>query len=188
MSWIKIVPYEAADARLRTQYDKVRGPDGTVDNVLAVHSLRPHTMEGHMALYRQVLHSPHNTLPKWYLEALGVWVSALNGCGYCVAHHFAGMRRLLRDDTKAQAIRAAVEARDIAAAPLDAAQKLGFAYAEALTRDPGAMTPAIIGQMQAAGLSDGEILEINQVSAYFSYANRTALGLGCALEAGVSGA
>lgn len=29
-----------------------------------------------------------------------------------------------------------------------------------------------------AGLSDGEILEVNEVTAYFAYANRTASGLG----------
>ncbi len=32
--------------------------------------------------------------------------------------------------------------------------------------------------MRAEGLSDGEILEVNQVVAYFAYANRTVLGLG----------
>lgn len=187
MSWIEIIAYDAADDRLRAQYDKVRGPDGKIDNVLSVHSQRPHTMEGHMALYRQVLHSPHNTLPKWFLEALGVWVSALNGCGYCRTHHFAGMRRLLRDDARADAISAAIERRVIEAAPLDAAQKLAFRYAEILTLAPAAVGPEIIDQMRAAGLNDGQILEINQVSAYFSYANRTVLGLGCALEPGMEG-
>lgn len=184
MSWIEIVPYAEADARLRTQYDKVKGPDGTVDNVLAVHSLRPHTMEGHMALYRQVLHHPANTVPKWFLEALGVWVSALNGCHYCVAHHFRGMSRLLKDATRTAEIRAAAEARDMSAAPLDAAQQVAMRYAEVLTTAPANLTRAIIDEMRAAGWSDGEILEMNQVCAYFSYANRTVLGLGCALEPG----
>jgi len=32
------------------------------------------------------------------------------------------------------------------------------------------------------GLSDGQILEINQVAAYFAYANRTVLGLGVTSE------
>lgn len=32
--------------------------------------------------------------------------------------------------------------------------------------------------LRTAGLKDGEILEINQVTAYFGYANRTVLGLG----------
>ena len=37
-------------------------------------------------------------------------------------------------------------------------------------------------QLRESGWSDGEILEINQVVAYFHYANRTVLGLGVTLE------
>jgi uncharacterized protein YciW len=36
--------------------------------------------------------------------------------------------------------------------------------------------------MRRQGLSDGEILEVNQVVAYFAYANRTVLGLGVTTE------
>lgn len=32
--------------------------------------------------------------------------------------------------------------------------------------------------LQTNGIDDGEILEVNQVTAYFGYANRTVLGLG----------
>lgn len=182
MAWIETIAYADADARLRRVYDKAKGPDGTVDNVLAVHSLRPHTMEGHIGLYGQVLHSPANTVPKWFLEALGVWVSALNGCTYCETHHFRGMSRLLKDADKAAAIKAAITAQNINAAPLEDAQKAALRYAEVLTRAPQAVTRSHIDALRAAGWSDGEILEINQVCAYFSYANRTVLGLGCALE------
>ena len=34
---------------------------------------------------------------------------------------------------------------------------------------------------------DGEIIEINQVTAYFTYANRTVLGLGCSTEGDILG-
>ena len=42
-------------------------------------------------------------------------------------------------------------------------------------------------QLRDAGYSDGEILEINQVSAYFGYANRTVLGLGCSTKGDILG-
>jgi uncharacterized protein YciW len=51
-------------------------------------------------------------------------------------------------------------------------------YAEALTRDPGDIDVTYIEAMREAGLDDGQILEVNQVVAYFAYANRTVLGLG----------
>ena len=41
--------------------------------------------------------------------------------------------------------------------------------------------------MRAAGMDDGQILEINQVVAYFAYANRTVLGLGVTTQGDVLG-
>lgn len=41
---------------------------------------------------------------------------------------------------------------------------------------------ALIREMRARGYGDGEILEINQVTAYFAYANRTVTGLGATTE------
>jgi len=149
--------------------------------------LRPHSMEGHMAIYKYVLHHHNNTIDKWFLETLGVWVSALNECEYCVEHHFAGLKRLLNDDEKSAQIRAAIDTNNIDAAPLNDRQKIAMEYARQLTRDPGGLREDIIKKLRTAGYSDGEILEINQVSAYFSYANRTVLGLGCSTEGDILG-
>ena len=187
MAWIKTVPFDEASGKLKKLYNRVKGPDNNVDNIMMMHSLRPHSMEGHMAIYKYVLHHSGNTIPKWFLETLGVWVSSLNECAYCVEHHFAGLKRLLSDDAKAAAIRAAIDGRDIEAAPLDAREKLAMQYARQLTRDPAGVTQSIIQGLRDAGYEDGQILEINQVSAYFSYANRTVLGLGCSTEGDILG-
>ena len=187
MSWIKTIPYEQATGKLKRLYERVKGPDNNVDNIMMAHSLRPHSMEGHMAVYKYVLHHSANTLPKWYLECIGTWVSSLNACGYCVDHHFQGMRRLLGDDARSDALRTAIEARDMAAAPLDAREKAGMAYAQMLTTLPSEIGEADINTLRDAGFDDGEILEINQVSAYFSYANRTVLGLGISTEGDIIG-
>ncbi len=187
MSWIRTIPFEAATGKLRKLYDRVTGPDNNVDNIMMAHSLRPHSMEGHMALYKNVLHHSANTIPKWFLETLGVWVSSLNRCGYCVEHHFNGLQRLLRDQARGDAIRVAIEARDPASAPLDKAQVVAMDYACKLTEAPGELTEADVIALRNAGWDDGEILEINQVCSYFSYANRTVLGLGCSTEGDVLG-
>jgi len=187
MAWINTVPFGEASGKLKMLYERVTGPDGNVDNIMMAHSLRPHSMEGHMAIYKNVLHHTGNTVPKWFLETLGVWVSRLNDCDYCVEHHFSGLRRLLNDDAKANALRSAIEARNVADAPLDEGQKLAMDYARQLTRDPGGMTQEIVIQLRVCGYTDGEILEINQVTAYFNYANRTVLGLGCSTKGDVLG-
>src|SRR5262249_35865642 len=68
--WIAHVPYQQASGRLRALYDRIKGPGDNVDNIMLAHSLRPHSMEGHMALYKYVLHHSGNATPKWFLEAL----------------------------------------------------------------------------------------------------------------------
>ncbi len=182
MPWIDTVAYENADPRLRKLYDRVKGPDNNVDNIMMMHSLRPHTMEGHMTLYKYVPHHSANTVPKWFLETIGVWVSLLNRCDYCVDHHFAGLARLLGDEDRSAAIGAALGQGVIAACPIEDKEKAAPRYAETLTRNPSSVTKAMIQGLRDAGYDDGEILEINQVTAYFNYANRTVLGLGCTTD------
>ena len=187
MSWIKTIAYEKADSKLKALYDRVKGPNNNVDNIMMMHSLRPHTMEGHMAIYKYVLHHRDNTIDKWFLETLGVWVSTLNKCEYCVEHHFAGLKRLLNDDEKATQIRSAIDTNKIEEAPLENCQKTAMEYARKLTHNPGSIREESIEKLRADGYTDGEILEINQVCAYFSYANRTVLGLGCSTKGDILG-
>jgi uncharacterized peroxidase-related enzyme len=186
MSWIETVSYEDSEGELRKLYDRIKGPDDNVDNIMLAHSLRPHSMQGHMTLYKYVLHHPRNTLPKAYLEAIGVYVSSLNNCAYCVEHHFSGMARLINDSERCAAIRRALESRR----PEDAfsgAELAGLQYAAQLTTAADRLTEDDIGVLREAGLEDGEILEINQVTAYFGYANRTVLGLGVSTSGDIIG-
>lgn len=187
MSWITTIPFDQATGKLRQLYARIAGPGNNVDNIMMAHSLRPHTMEGHMAIYKQVLHHSGNTVPKWFLEVLGVWVSHLNGCDYCENHHFAGMKRLLGDAARADAIRAALAAGDVAATPLDPAQQAALHHARKLTQTPADMAEADVQALRAAGFDDGQVLEINQVVSYFAYANRTVLGLGCSTQGDIIG-
>ncbi len=177
MSWIHIVGREESAGRLRELYDRVAGSDGKVDNVLQIHSLRPHTLEAHMVLYKNVLHHSGNKLPKWLLETVGIYVSLLNGCRYCVEHHFVGLSRLVQNDERAREIRRALET-DHFGETFTPRERVILEYARQLTRSPGELAENSIVAMRAAGLDDGEILEVNQVASYFAYVNRTVLGLG----------
>jgi uncharacterized peroxidase-related enzyme len=116
---------------------------------------------------------------------MGVSVSLLNRCTYCADHHAAGLARLLADEPRARALRAALEADVVDG--FDPRERAMLAYARALTLDPGGLTEADLEPMRAAGLTDGEILEVNQVVAYFAYANRTVSGLGVTTHGDVLG-
>ncbi len=186
MSWIKEISYENATGRLRRIYERIKGPNDNVDNVLSVHSLRPHSLVGHMTLYKNVLHNSNNTLPKWYLEALGVYVSHLNKCDYCVEHHSAGMKRLVNDDQKTTAILKCISENQFEES-FKGKFLAGFHYAEKLTNHISSITESDLTPLRSAGLDDGEILEINQVVSYFNYANRTVLGLGVNTDGDIIG-
>ena len=186
ISWIATISYEESDGYLRELYEQVKTPHGTVDNVMKAHSLRPHTMAGHLALYKSVLHSPQNTLPLWFLETVASYTSLINTCAYSFAHHFNNVRRLVGDGTRAAAIEQALQAREPEAA--FAGKELALLrYTAKLTARPGAMVEADVTTLRAAGATDGEILEVNQVCAYFSYSNRLLNGLGVTTQGDVIG-
>jgi len=176
-SWIRMLQYEESTGGLRQLYDRVKGPGGAIDNVMKIHSLRPHTMEGHSALYKSVLHHTGNSTPVWFLECLGIYTSLANKCDYSAAHHFAGLTRLLKDEVKAKSIYEALAAG--APERVFAGKELGLLrYVRKLTLAPQKMEEADVKVAREAGASDEEIFEANQVCAYFNYSNRLLNGLG----------
>ena len=186
MTWIKTIDYEKAKGRLKKIYDRVKGPDNRIDNILMAHSLQPHGLEGHLALYKNVLHHNANQSEKWFLETIGVYVSLLNQCDYCIQHHYQGLKRLLDNDEKAARIFQALENKKPEHV-FDEKQSALLKYAEKLTLKAASLLEKDIADLRSAGCEDGEILEINQVAAYFNYANRTVLGLGVSIKGDVLG-
>ena len=146
MTWINTIKPEEAEGELARVYRQVSGPAGQVDNILKAHSLRLHSLRGHMALYKNVLHHSGNEVPKWLLEALGVYVSLLNQCDYCVHHHRVGMAREINDGERSAAVEAALRS-DSPSDALDPAQAALFDYARTLTLDPSAVTEAMIDRL-----------------------------------------
>jgi uncharacterized peroxidase-related enzyme len=179
-TWIEMLSVENATGSLKEAYDLAKTPAGTVDNVMRIHSQRPHTMVGHLTLYRSVLHHQDNTLPLWFLEAVGVFTSLLNNCEYSFKHHCTNMRRLLKDDERFAAIETALRGQAPEAA-FSGKELALMRYTEKLTISPGKLEAADLETAKSAGATDGEILEVNQVCAYFCYSNRTINGLGVTL-------
>jgi uncharacterized peroxidase-related enzyme len=181
-----MIPLAEATGRLKELYQRVTTPHGTVDNVMRAHSLRPETMEGHLVLYKSVLHNPANTLPFWFLEVVASFVSMTNRCDYSLTHHFTNARRLLGDKARSDAIYAALQ-RNEPEAVFQGKELALLRYARKLTAQVGDMARGDYEALKAAGCDDGEILEVNQVCAYFNYSNRLLNGLGVTTEGDVIG-
>jgi len=180
-AWIHMIEDADASPRLKELLDHARTPHGTVDTVMRVHSLRPETMNGHVTLYLSVLHSDQNTLPFWFLEVVASYTSILNDCTYSLTHHFMNVRNLLRDQPRSDALFTALKAHrpeDV----FDGKELALLRYAAKLTLDVGKMVRSDFDALKMAGCEDGEILEVNQVCAYFNYSNRLLNGLGCTTE------
>ncbi|WP_425045064.1 carboxymuconolactone decarboxylase family protein [Primorskyibacter sp. S87] len=180
-AWIKMITDEEAGPRLRELLDHSRTPHGTVDTVMRVHSLRPETMNGHVTLYRSVLHSDDNKLPFWFLEVVASYTSILNDCTYSLTHHFMNVRNLLKDQPRSDRIFMALKAH-CPEDEFDGKELALLRYAAKLTTDVGKMVESDFEALKIAGCDDGEILEVNQVCAYFNYSNRLLNGLGCTTD------
>lgn len=182
MTWIDFAPLDQATGRLKSAYEKYKRANNTIANIFSAHSLRPHTLDGHVAFYRSVIGHSANTLPLWYLEAIGVYVSTLNQCAYCIEHHsHFGSLAYDGNAEKWEAIVSALS-QDRPEEVFDGKMRAFIGYAKQLTVDPSSITETHIEALRIAGADDGEILEVNQVAGYFAYANRTVLGLGVSLK------
>ena len=76
---------------------------------------------------------------------------------------------------------AAIE-HDYRTATLSDRERAMLEYAGKLTNHPSQMEKRDVEALQGVGFTDGEILDICQVTAYYAYANRLVDGLGVELE------
>jgi len=185
-AWISMISDQDADETLTSALALARTPHGTVDNVMRVHSHRPSTLKAHVALYRAALHDSGNTLPLWLQETISSYVSMLNDCEYSLANHWANAKHLIADEARSAEIEKAMQARQPELALVGAELEL-MRYAQKLTLTPAQMQESDVLALRKAGLTDGEILEANQIIGYFNYVNRLLNGLGVTTEGDIVG-
>lgn len=179
--WINTIDYDAADQQLKATYDDVRNADGRLDNLYQAFSLRAHTIKPADDLYLAAMHHEHNSLPKRLSELLGTYVAVLVGCGYAYAHHSHNFTQLCEDRKHAIRILDALQAGDLDACG-DEREVAALRYVRELTERPASITVDNINRLRNIGWDDGEILEIAQVAAMFSYFVRIINGVGISLD------
>ncbi|MHC4218910.1 MAG: peroxidase-related enzyme [Planctomycetota bacterium] len=179
MAHIKTIPEHDADGELAEWYRRVGNPDGTVDNVMKVHSLNVGSLRTHFELYKQSCHDP-SPLTRAHREMVAVAVSRLNGCEYCLRHHATGLARLLPKDRKP--IAEALANGEVTG--LSERELAMIEYATKLAAKPQRMTKDDVAALRAAGLDDRAVLDLAQCVGYFCYVNRIVTGLGVALDEG----
>lgn len=111
-------------------------------------------------------------------EMIAVVVSGENNCAYCVKHHTEALLHYWKDSRRVEDL-----VDDWRSIELSERQQCITEYAIKLTRSPSEIGEGDIQDLRDCGLSDEEILLVNQVAAYFNYVNRSALGLGVQFSA-----
>ena len=171
MPWIKVIEYDESEGRLREIYDKIISERGKLSNIMKIHSLIPESMEKHLDLYISIMFKAKK-LRRWEAEMIGVYVSMLNKCPYCINHHAEALKHYWGEERVKKFLDSPHDAVD------STRERAMLEYAAKLTREPWMMDESDIEALRESGLSDEEILHLNLVTSYFNFVNRVVLGLG----------
>jgi len=135
-------------------------------------SLNAETVQ-RFAGYFESLFSPRGRLPLRDRELIAVIVSTTNGCGLCTVHHTRALGDVLDDHARAQRI-----ALDDHLVPLSKRERALVDLARRITLSPKAVSEEDFAELRDAGLSDPDILEAVETSAWFNHTNRIFISLG----------
>lgn len=170
--WIETVPWDDAEGELADAYGWQAKALGEPAEFTMLGSLYPPIVAERLQLYRTVEQCP-SALSQIERQAAAYVVSLLNGTDHCAS----GLRIKLRSlgaGEQVEAIDAAPSGPDTGDRRLDAI----CANAAKLTSSPTAMTEADLVELRSHGLSDLDLVDLNNMVAYYNYINRVVMGLG----------
>ena len=177
MAWIRTIPPSEATGTLKEAYDWQAKRLGEPTEYTQLGSLYPELVMQRLHLYKTVEACPSGLSPlERQLAALVT--SVLNATPHCAS----GLRLKLESLGATHAYIDRVSADPKKARSGDPRQDAIVAYAIKLTEHPGRVTAADIDALRAHGLEDVDILDLNNMVAYYCYTNRVANGLGLKTE------
>jgi uncharacterized peroxidase-related enzyme len=189
MTWIKTIPFEEADEKLRSALEAQRdlypveyatpvqmSPDGETAGIVASHSLIPDALFHAFATFG-VLMSPDLPLTRRQHEMITTVVSVTNRCHYWITSHAEFLRRVTLDDELVRALQ-----EDYTAAPISEQDRAMLDYVAQLTKDATGISKQDHEGLRAVGFDDRAILQITLIASWFNYINRVADALGVGRE------
>jgi len=184
MAYITTIDESRASGPLQEMYTRYARPvddeNAAVHDILKVHSSNPPAIEAHVAMAVSALLT--ESLSRIEREIIGVVVSLVNGCEYCLNHHAAALEKALPFDRQKIVGPLATEGETDG---LTDREEAIAKFAQKLTVDPGGMTGGDVAALKGAGLTEREVHDVVHAAAYCAYASRIALGLGASIEADV---
>ncbi len=141
---------------------------GFVPNVFSTYSKRPQRLRNFMAMYNEIMYSASG-LSKLEREMIAVVVSSANRCYYCLVAHGSAVRQLSGDAELGEMM-----ALNYRVAKLDSRQRAMLDFAWKLTTTPHFVDDGDREGLRAQGLSEEDIFDLSETTAFFNLSNRMA--------------
>ena len=175
--WIQTVPWADAEGTLKEAYDWQAARLGEPTEFTQLGSLYPELVLERLRLYKVVDGTPSRLSP--FERQIAAYVaSTLNGTPHCSS----GLVHKLGELGATSTLLADLRVDPLGTATGDARLDAIVAYAVALTRSPASLDEGDVERLRSVGLDDLDILDLNNLVAYYNYINRVANGLGLRTE------
>ncbi len=172
-AWIDYVSPEDAEGPLASSYDWQAASLGEPAEFTMLGSLYPDIVQRRLELYKTVEGCPSD-LSQIERQSAAWVTSLLNGTAHCGS----GLRLKLASLGVAEETLQHIEANPDAVNTGDARLDAICAHAAKLTSSPTEMAESDVQQLRSLGLSDLDIVDLNNMVAYYNYINRVVMGLG----------
>jgi len=177
-AWISTVPESEASGQLADAYAWQAASLGEPAEFTMLGSLYPAIVEERLRLYQTVERCPSDLTP--IERQAAAWVaSLLNGTDHCAS----GLSLKLTDLGLSDEVKTLINvfANGSASASLvtgDDRLDAICLHAAKLTTRPTEMTAGDLDELRSHGLSDLDLVDLNNMVSYYNYINRVVMGLG----------
>jgi uncharacterized peroxidase-related enzyme len=176
-AWVTTVAPEEADGLLKEAYDWQARRLGEPTEYTQLGSLHPELVYERLRLYK-VVDQLESGLTETEKHVVVYVTSVLNQTPHCAS----GARHKLELAGVPDELLARLADDPLAGGTGGTRLDEIVRYAAVLTLSPGAISEHDIDALREAGLSDADIVALNNLAAYYSYTNRVATGLGLRSE------
>jgi uncharacterized peroxidase-related enzyme len=153
-------------------YSRFRRHYGFIPNWLSALAANPDTAYRLVTFYEHLFDPKRSHLSAAERELIAVVTSAVNHCSYCVFNHTQALASAIGDTVRAQRI-----AQGYHHVRLSEREQVIAELVDELTANPVAVGDDQLERLKALGYSREAIIEILEISAFFSYANRLTIAL-----------
>lgn len=171
--WIKTLEEDEATGVLTEAYNRQRAARGRVEDFTKLGSLYPDLSHVRLSLYKVVDDCP-SRIPEWAKHAIALTTSVLNQTPHCAS----GLGEKLKQAGMDQNLVEAIYADPLGARTGNDAVDALLEYVRRLVVASWEITEDDIHELRRHGWDDLDILDANNISAYYCYINRVANGLG----------